>query len=584
MDPAGAWWPCEFQMANLTPIEEEPAAADLPAAERAALDIFGTCRLPWPYAPESCSLPAGQQLVEHHLYSAAARHSGPSDVDQVRLTGGSAGGSASAGIVALPSPPDEGTGGHSNTTFGRLTHPHDGRTRISNSSPPASGGVTTSPTKLIKEFQVNIDMMNERMHRYPASLNNLNECYTLPRIVAIGPYHRHVSYVKQAEQVKRVAAYLCGKQSVHSSEEGLYRQVVKAADDARRLYNKDATEGIPDDDFRHMMFYDACFLVQYIMMQSGNGRIIKKDTKMLHGFLRPNRIDILHDVMLLENQLPWSVLDAVIVSLEDDLNTESLMKGFVSKLRGCLQDLDPGKTERSRHVMIWDGRYTPPHLLGLVRYYIVGRTRCCNSNELDNAKHKYSDKRSASLSAIDLATIGIKVTPNQPAQPELIHMGLKRGAVSTELYMAPLALDRNRASHIVNMAAHELCTVESFSSKDCGTEDSAVCSYLLLLSMLVSREEDVQELRLKGLLHGGGGLTNKEVLDFFSSVRSIRLGKRYTHILKLIENYKEDSPVWTKLHAFWYNNKTAIGAFGAAIGTAAGVIGTLVSIKQAIHP
>nr|CAB3492245.1 unnamed protein product [Digitaria exilis] len=37
------------------------------------------------------------------------------------------------------------------------------------------------------------------------------------------------------------------------------------------------------------------------------------------------------------------------------------------------------------------------------------------------------------------------------------------GTLFAKLSLAPLALDRDRASYLVNMAAFELCTVESFS-------------------------------------------------------------------------------------------------------------------------
>jgi hypothetical protein len=45
----------------------------------------------------------------------------------------------------------------------------------------------------------------------------------------------------------------------------LYGAVVSAAHDARRLYDKDVMAGIGDGDFLPMMFYDACFLVQYML-------------------------------------------------------------------------------------------------------------------------------------------------------------------------------------------------------------------------------------------------------------------------------------------------------------------------------
>jgi len=57
--------------------------------------------------------------------------------------------------------------------------------------------------------------------------------------------------------------------------------------------------------------------------------------------------------------------------------------------------------------------------------------------------------------------------------------------------------------------------------------------------MLVNREEDVQELRARGLLKGGGGLTNEEALHFFTSFQSLRFGPCYNRVMRGIEIYKK---------------------------------------------
>ena len=142
--------------------------------------------------------------------------------------------------------------------------------------------------------------------------------------------------------------------------------------------------------------------------------------------------------------------------------------------------------------------------------------------------------------------------------------------------MAPV--DRDRASYLVNMVALELCTVKSFSKAP--VEDSVVCSYLLLLAMLVNREEDVQELRARGLLKGGGGLTNEEALHFFTSFQSLRFEPCYNRVMRDIEIYKENRRMQTKLYAFYYNNKKIIAAGLTGIGVLVRIIGTLLSIRK----
>ena len=291
-----------------------------------------------------------------------------------------------------------------------------------------------------------------------------------------------------------------------------------------------------------MMFVDACFLVQFMRMQSNPQKVVIDQS--LHASLSPNRTDILHDVMLLENQLPWALVQRVKEFLPA---TTSFLPDLISTLRGCLQDHKPDA--KHRVPVDWAEGYKPPHLLGLLRYYIAGRRASWNPQVEDDQSHghrnkgkeghkpKTSNKRSVSQSAVELAKIGIKLIPTKKTT-ELIHMGLnaEAGILHGELSLPPLSLNLDRASYLVNMAALEMCTVPSFgAARD---EDSVVCSYLLLLAMLAYREEDVHELRERGLLQGGGGLTNEDALRFFTSLQCLRLGKSYIRIMDHIESFK----------------------------------------------
>jgi hypothetical protein len=127
------------------------------------------------------------------------------------------------------------------------------------------------------------------------------------------------------------------------------------------------------------------------------------------------------------------------------------------------------------------------------------------------------------------------------------------------------------------MAALELCTTLNFPGAE--DEDSAVCSYLLLFAMFMDREEDVHELRAKHLLQGGGGLTNSEVLNFFTSLQSLRLECCYVRIMEEIEDYKAKRQVRIKVHAYVYKNMKTIVAVISAIGALVSIIGTLASLK-----
>ncbi|CAO2150188.1 unnamed protein product [Urochloa humidicola] len=411
-----------------------------------------------------------------------------------------------------------------------------------------------------REFKVDIDLIKMKINRYPPSLRAFDEWYTVPRMVAMGPYHhvRLQDLPKQVEKVKHVAAHHCIRESGRSIQE-VYSVVVSAARNARRLYDKDVMAQIGDSDFVTMMFYDACFLVQY-MLWCTNG-VVDMDAS-LRSFFNFNRKVLRHDLMLLENQLPWPVVQAVMRFRPVDL------AGFISDWRDYLQDR---KVLQEKPVML-DDSYEPPHLLGLLRFYMVGRSN--NTKLQTQAK---LDSISVSVSAIDLAEIGITLSAAKDTI-ELIHMGVnKRGILSAELSLVPLSLDDERASFLFNMAALELCTTSNFLAAE--DEDSAVCSYLLL-SMLVHREKDVQELRTKHLLQGGAGLINMDALDFFTSLQSLPLrGSCYVRVMVEIEKYKVKRRIWIKVHAFLYKNKKTILTIFSIIGVLVSILGTLASLK-----
>jgi hypothetical protein len=179
-------------------------------------------------------------------------------------------------------------------------------------------------------------MMKMKIHMYPPSIQVFDDkFFTVPRLVAVGPYHHGQNHLKQAEKAKYVAAYHCIMESGHSVQD-MYDAVVSAAYDLSSLYDKDLMEGISEDDFLHMMFYDACFLVQYFACSTdGSGTM----DPSLCGFFDFNRKAIRHDIVMLENQIPWRVVEAVLRLRPVDL------KAFIAFWKQYLQDHKHYKTK-----------------------------------------------------------------------------------------------------------------------------------------------------------------------------------------------------------------------------------------------
>ncbi|KAG2564134.1 UPF0481 protein At3g47200-like [Panicum virgatum] len=415
--------------------------------------------------------------------------------------------------------------------------------------------------KAASDYKAGVDLMRLKIHRYPATIRALGERYTVPTTVAIGPYHHGRAHLTPAEKVKHVAAYHCIRESGRPVQE-MYDAVAHAACGTRGLYDADAVAGVGDGDLLPMMFYDACFLVQYMLTCTRAGPA--QMDPALRSFFDANDNDVFRDITQLENQLPWRVVEAVMMFRPVPVAE------FVASLRGCLQDRKVDDSGEEPFVLDEGGYGEPPHLLGLLRFYIVGRSHA----KLPALPE--IEAISFSVSTIELAEIGVALAPSRTTQ--LIHMGVReKGSLFAELSLAPLSLDDTRASLLVNMAALELRTTPSFHDAD--DEDSAVCSYLLLLGMIVDREEDVHELRRRRILQGGGGLTNREALEFLASLQGLRLGSRYVRTMEEIESYKSERRTRTKVHAFVYRNLKTIVAAISAIAAVVGIAGTLKSLK-----
>ncbi|KAJ1277026.1 hypothetical protein BS78_05G262700 [Paspalum vaginatum] len=430
---AASWGPCEFQLSNWT--AEEPAAAadvwapsglpDDPVEQYWPIDIFDS------WSIQACvpGSRGAEQLVEGYYYYSAAsqhQHDGPSE-------------NPAEAIIHVQNRHDvkENSGKRSGETT---------KVIVTNDSGIDARSVLE---QVRRQFEDDMGRIEEKVHRYPVVLGALDESYTVPRIVAIGPYHHGKPHLMKAEKVKHMAATQCVEDSGRSLEELFGAVVTVAVEEAWSLYDKDTMteKGIRyGDDFWHMMFFDACFLVQYILKQTDSSKV------SFHGFFGTNRMDIFQDITMFENQLPWKVVETVL-GLLPVTHEHNPIKEFIRRYRGYLQDqLNPTEDENPPWLP-FDKDYRPPHLLGLLRHYTVGKI---SDDDVNTTKDESTPL--ISISAMELAEIGITLRANRTST-DLVRMGLQQeGALGAELSLAPLSLDHNRASYLVNMAAFELCT------------------------------------------------------------------------------------------------------------------------------
>ncbi|WVZ93056.1 hypothetical protein U9M48_039071 [Paspalum notatum var. saurae] len=407
--------------------------------------------------------------------------------------------------------------------------------------------------------------LETKIHRFPPGLRAIeNPRYILPSFVALGPYHHGSPHLRHAEEeVKHAAAHYFCEQSGHSVEQ-VYEKILSIADQARSCYDDDAVAHFSDAEFAEMMFLDGCFLLCYATNEQP-GLLYNRMTLSTGPCM-------LRDIFLLENQLPWLVLEAL---LTFSTSTSDSFYSFVADMPEFF-DITPHSSGSGFQRV--SRNYRPAHLLGLLRYYLCGGGSGMMHGDPAEPDKEHGESLqlfSLSSSAIELAEIGIELTASD--RPWFADMSVQTDHQPFpfgQLSLTPLFLNDFTACWLVNMAAYEACVSTTYPS-----DGFLISSYISLLAMLMDKEEDVHELRSKHMVQSF--FSNQQVLAFFKDIsRHLRLGHRYFLITEKIEQFKRQRRVRIGLHRFLYNNYKTIFTLLSIASVLVGIFRTLMSLKQ----
>ncbi|RCV15737.1 hypothetical protein SETIT_3G081800v2 [Setaria italica] len=406
-----------------------------------------------------------------------------------------------------------------------------------------------------ERLETNFSRIDTTIHRFPQGLRGIGgpgERYIIPSVVALGPYHHGRQELQEMEEVKHAAAYYFCAQSGHPVEE-VYAKILSIVDQARSCYEKDAAAHYNDAKFADMMFLDGCFLLMYICTEGS----VQDPPLLTNSMVLSMGPCMLRDILLLENQLPWLVLEALLT-----FKHVQVQEFLVDTVRDFMDVSD-----RPEEVFVVNEDYRAPHLLGLARLYMTG------SMPQDEEALPVSYFNTATMSAIHLAEIGIHITASKTTW--FANMSLSRSGclLGDELSMSPVFLNDFTACWLVNMAAFEARISTRYPM-----DGFLVSSYLSLLALLMDKEEDVQKLRAHHIVNGL--LSNQEMLDFFKTIaRHLRLGYRFFALLEAIEGYKTERRVWIMVHRFLYLHWKTIVTLISIASVLVGIFRALFSLK-----
>ncbi|KAL8197653.1 hypothetical protein R6Q57_024358 [Mikania cordata] len=296
----------------------------------------------------------------------------------------------------------------------------------------------------------------------PSTLRNISPNSFMPRVVSIGPLHRHDLNLQRFEgrkamYVKQLLSYL----KPSKEEEILTACVQKVVDligNIKGCYADIKTSN--DDEFAKMMVMDACFILEFIRSELDDS-----------GSYKLSNSYIPYDLVLLENQIPFFVLNHIFKSTIQKKDHHSL-GDFILPLLKCLNLIQRVKPKSRTE--------SADHILGYLHKFYTPK-----------AEIPSKFPSSTIHSAVELDRAGVKFMPNKPEAWRLsMKVEMHRcSCIFWFLGKPTLRMPVLRINHFTELILRNLIAYEHLSG---GT--AYITSYARALDMLIDTPEDIAKL------------------------------------------------------------------------------------------
>ncbi|KAM7461268.1 hypothetical protein LguiA_029389 [Lonicera macranthoides] len=359
--------------------------------------------------------------------------------------------------------------------------------------------------------------------KVPEKLRKVNEEAYTPRVVSIGPRHHGAPQLQPMERYK----WRCLNRFLERSTLKLESVVQIAMKDEKRvrMLYQDRFEAISSKDFSEMIMLDSVFMIE-LFIDNKNGLERSPEGEEAKKIFDDPWIerDILHDLMLLENQLPYVILQDMFqagvppgsISLHSLIHIYFKNVGFMDKL--------PEKDWPSTH--------------------LVEFLRCCHRPRfvtLRRASRKGKIERTRS--AKELQEAGVKfVKPKETG--DFLHIEFSAEGVLT---IPQLNVNEFTETFFRNLIAFEQCRRH-------GTQ--YITSFMILMNSLLSTPKDVDILVDAGVIETSFG-DNEQVWEIFSDLRrEIAMDNTEFYFAHLCEDLSKYSKDWYhQIKAKWFRSK-----------------------------
>ncbi|KAM3690772.1 hypothetical protein ACB094_09G147400 [Castanea mollissima] len=219
--------------------------------------------------------------------------------------------------------------------------------------------------------------------------------YCEPRVVSLGPIHHGKPAYQLTEEYKLMLANkFIGKTG--RTDEELYGIIEKNIKELRGYYDEKVTQKYSDEDLAWMLFVDGCATLHFID-SIVNDTI--KDVKIKNDQVA----FVQQDLFLLENQLPYKLLDYLMKNIKEEENLRESIQNFINMQSMLAEGTESSNAQKASH------------LLDLLRKKLLGTT----GKEEHSTKQ---DKSGEKLPSTTVNTVPNKKDKKPPSDENAIHL------------------------------------------------------------------------------------------------------------------------------------------------------------------
>ncbi|KAD6453859.1 hypothetical protein E3N88_08565 [Mikania micrantha] len=240
-----------------------------------------------------------------------------------------------------------------------------------------------------------------------------------------------------------------------------------------------------NDVLVEMMVTDACFILQFINKLTKSGNILSEN--------RIRRRSVALDLVLIENQIPFFVLQDIYDLIFTKKLTESTTPDLKTLLFVLLQQVNPFKEELN--VENLSVTSNPFHIVGLLHEFYHPRYELSNISDIPTAH-----------TAVELHEIGVRFRPNQSLRWPMA-MEFESLPHKSTIKMPEVLIDNHFEVVMRNLIVYEQYSpVENY-----------VTSYVMAMDMLIATPADVAKLGESGVLTSHLG-SNEKVSNMINDI------------------------------------------------------------------